>query len=212
MSLGNTIVELTKVVPNGMLVFFPSYELMDLCKEFFERKHIWEEIQQEKQIFYELQSNDQFQVMLNDYYKTVDENKGAILMAVLRGKFSEGLDFADNYGRAVVVVGVPFAPSKDPKVVFKKDYHQRNGRDGDEWYVSDAIRATNQAIGRVIRHKNDYAAIFLCDNRFFFRSNKKYIAHWLQCHLKKDAYISFPTTISQVKKFFKNAKEKVIAI
>ena len=36
---------------------------------------------------------------------------------------------------------------------------------GEEWYVQQASRAVNQAVGRVIRHRNDYGAIILCDER-----------------------------------------------
>ena len=36
---------------------------------------------------------------------------------------------------------------------------------GHEWYRQQASRAVNQAIGRVIRHRHDYGAIFLCDHR-----------------------------------------------
>lgn len=39
------------------------------------------------------------------------------------------------------------------------------GLSGQEWYRQQASRAVNQAIGRVIRHKDDYGAIVLCDNR-----------------------------------------------
>ena len=35
---------------------------------------------------------------------------------------SEGLDFVDKNGRAVVITGIPYAPAKDPKVVMKKSY------------------------------------------------------------------------------------------
>lgn len=36
---------------------------------------------------------------------------------------------------------------------------------GEEWYVQQAARAVNQAVGRVIRHQHDYGAIILCDER-----------------------------------------------
>lgn len=49
---------------------------------------------------------------------------------------------------------------------------------GQEWYRQQAFRAVNQAIGRVIRHKEDYGAIFLCDQRSDMElsviSNKSY--------------------------------------
>jgi regulator of telomere elongation helicase 1 len=37
---------------------------------------------------------------------------------------------------------------------------------GDEWYMQDAIRAVNQAIGRVVRHKDDYGSIVFIDSRY----------------------------------------------
>lgn len=35
---------------------------------------------------------------------------------------SEGLDFSDNNGRAVVITGLPFPPRMDPKVVLKMKF------------------------------------------------------------------------------------------
>lgn len=38
-----------------------------------------------------------------------EENRdGALFFAVFRGKVSEGIDFSDNYCRAVVTLGIPF--------------------------------------------------------------------------------------------------------
>lgn len=41
---------------------------------------------------------------------------GALLIAVCRGKVSEGLDFTDDNARAVVTVGIPFPNIKDLQV------------------------------------------------------------------------------------------------
>lgn len=43
-------------------------------------------------------------------------------MAVCRGKVSEGLDFANANGRAVLIIGLPFPPLKDPRVMLKQRY------------------------------------------------------------------------------------------
>jgi Rad3-related DNA helicase len=42
--------------------------------------------------------------------------KGAIMLAVMRGKLSEGMDFSDNFTRAVFIVGICNLPFKDPKI------------------------------------------------------------------------------------------------
>ena len=41
---------------------------------------------------------------------------------------------------------------------------------GQDWYQQQALRAVNQAIGRVIRHRGDYGAILLCDDCVWVRS------------------------------------------
>ena len=41
-----------------------------------------------------------------------------MLDADLLPKVSEGLDFANNNGRAVIITGLPYPPRMDPKVEF----------------------------------------------------------------------------------------------
>ena len=53
------------------------------------------------------------------------------------------------------------------------------------------MRATNQALGRVIRHINDYGAVFLCDERFEYGYVNQEISSWIKKGLKTNIdYIS----------------------
>ena len=46
-------------------------------------------------------------------------------------KVSEGLDFADNNGRAVIITGLPFPPRMDPKVMLKMQFlDESRGKQG----------------------------------------------------------------------------------
>ena len=44
------------------------------------------------------------------------------MFAVCRGKMSEGIDFSNDYGRAVIITGLPYPPYKDARVILKQQY------------------------------------------------------------------------------------------
>lgn len=209
-SLGLTIKTIASFTPNGLLVFFPSYTLMNKTKEMWESSGMWKSINDVKPIFSEPRRKDEFDTCMNDYYTAVNISRGAIFMAVLRGKVSEGLDFKDQNGRAVIVIGLPFPPYLDPRVVLKKEYLQINRtqknqlQSGQDWYNMEATRAVNQAIGRVIRHKDDYGAIFLCDQRF--HTYKAGLSRWVQSYIKPpNGKFMFGPIIKDLNLFFRNA-------
>ena len=66
----------------------------------------------------------EFNSAIESFYDKINDptQNGAIFAAVLRGKVSEGLDFSDINGRAVVITGLPFPPRMDPKVILKMQY------------------------------------------------------------------------------------------
>lgn len=52
-SLGQSLVEIAKVVPDGLLVFFPSYAWMDVCLTSWKQIGVWERLNHWKQCFVE---------------------------------------------------------------------------------------------------------------------------------------------------------------
>jgi Helicase C-terminal domain len=49
---------------------------------------------------------------------------------------------------------------------------------GNAWYTLSAMRVVNQALGRVIRHRHDYGAILLADERFARSDMRANISFW----------------------------------
>lgn len=133
-----------KAMPaGGMLVFFPNYSSMDA-------------VNSRLRVLCEPRKGDQLPKVLARFFSA----RKAILLAVYRGKIAEGIDFPDDKCRCVIATGIPYAPLLDPRLVAKREAVL-----GD-WYESDAMRAVNQAVGRALRHKDDYAAVIFADYRF----------------------------------------------
>jgi Rad3-related DNA helicase len=42
---------------------------------------------------------------------------------------------------------------------------------GEKWYIMDAFRAANQAMGRGIRHRDDWCNFILMDHRYHTHQN-----------------------------------------
>lgn len=47
-SLGRSIVNLSKIIPNGLLIFFPSYPILEKCREQWEDDGILSTIREQK--------------------------------------------------------------------------------------------------------------------------------------------------------------------
>ncbi|XP_076361576.1 regulator of telomere elongation helicase 1 isoform X2 [Tachypleus tridentatus] len=207
-SLGRTILNFSRIIPDGLLVFFPSYSVLKQCNEHWEESGLWQSMCAVKPIFIEPQGKDAFQESIEQFYNKIyaPESRGASFFAVCRGKVSEGLDFSDRNARAVIITGLPFLPFLDPRVKLKMSYldeEQNNkGLSGNEWYMQQASRAVNQAVGRVIRHRNDYGAVLLCDNRFAEKRINSQLSLWVRDRVK--SYTTFGPALRDLSKFFKN--------
>ncbi|XP_023612593.1 Fanconi anemia group J protein isoform X3 [Myotis lucifugus] len=160
-------------------------QLLEKLKERWLSTGLWHNLELVKTVIVEPQGGEKtdFDELLQVYYDAIKckgEKDGALLVAVCRGKVSEGLDFSDDNARAVITIGIPFPNVKDLQVELKRQYNDQHSKlrgllPGRQWYEIQAYRALNQALGRCIRHKNDWGALILVDDRF--RSNpSRYIS------------------------------------
>ncbi|KAJ4916274.1 RAD3-like DNA-binding helicase protein [Raphanus sativus] len=238
-ALGKSLEEVCTIVPGGSLVFFPSYKLMEkLCTRWRETGQ-WSRLCLKKDLFVEPRggAQDEFDSVLKGYYDSIrgknrligrnrrlkkaglvkteaqdDSKKGAAFFAVCRGKVSEGIDFADDNARAVIIVGIPFPNLHDLQVGLKKKYNDmykssKNLLGGSDWYCQQAYRALNQAAGRCIRHRFDYGAIIFLDERYREQRNRASISKWLRQSIK--LYDNFEESMEGLRSFFNGAKERV---
>ncbi|XP_072099358.1 Fanconi anemia group J protein [Mobula birostris] len=182
--VGDLLLKICQVITQGVLCFLASYKMLDKLQSRWMLTGLWGKLEEIKTVIVESKGGDKsdFDALLQSYYNVIKdgENKGgALLVAVCRGKVSEGLDFTDDNARAVVTIGIPFPNVKDLQVELKRKYNDQHSRTrgllpGSQWYEIQAFRALNQALGRCIRHKTDWGALILVDDRFR-SNNKKYI-------------------------------------
>ncbi|PVD35073.1 hypothetical protein C0Q70_06354 [Pomacea canaliculata] len=211
--LGRLVVNLCSVVPGGIVLFFPSYDYEQLVSVSWEKSGILGRIEAKKKIFREPKSAIQVEHVLTQYgdcikkcqCRTTGGPTGAILMCVVGGKMSEGINFSDDLGRCVLMVGMPYPNLRSPELKEKIDYLNSNfpkdeaGRPaGQVHYENLCMKAINQSIGRAIRHREDYAVIILADQRYSRTSVSSKLPGWIAKHLyKMDA---FPPALARVSK------------
>jgi chromosome transmission fidelity protein 1 len=177
--LGAQLLQLCTIVPNGIIVFFVSYDYLDKVVNHFKKKSILTQLDQKKKVFYEPRLATECEKAFNDYTKCIKKTSdgSAMLFAVVGGKMSEGINFSDELGRCVVIVGQPYANIKSLELNEKMDYLNKNypkvspnnKTAGQQYYEGLCWKAINQSVGRAIRHQNDFASIILMDSRYCTR-------------------------------------------
>ncbi|WKY14618.1 hypothetical protein Q1695_000279 [Nippostrongylus brasiliensis] len=216
--IAECILSLASSVPQGMLVFFSSYNLMySLISKFKQHnytpaKSYWDCIAEHKAIVIEPKQKTLLNKVRSEFTQGVRSGRGAIFFAVCRGKVSEGIDFSDADSRAVCVVGIPYPPLMDVRVCLKRLHinetaaEDKTTQSSDDWYVSEGYRAVNQALGRVIRHKDDFGVVALLDERYA-AVKSEFFPSWIRSSLK--VFDSGTEFIEETRKFFKDKNLEV---
>jgi len=70
----------------------------------------------------EPKKGNQVDMVLEQFAKAARGDQGALLFSVVGGKLSEGLNFSDELGRCVIVVGLPYPNKTSPELKEKMAY------------------------------------------------------------------------------------------
>ncbi|KAJ3252990.1 DEAD H (Asp-Glu-Ala-Asp His) box helicase 11 [Boothiomyces macroporosus] len=201
---GRAISNICNVVKGGIVVFFPSYSYLDSVVKEWKNTSVYSALQKKKKIFAESNSAEDVLGSYTRAIKLPEESKtGAVLFAVVGGKLSEGINFSDELGRVVIMIGLPYPNIKSPELVEKMKYlDSKDGISGKEYFENLCMKAVNQCIGRAIRHKNDYASVILMDTRYSSEKIQCKLPNWIR--KSKVLTLSFGECISATAQVIKH--------
>ncbi|KMV65916.1 Rad3-like DNA repair helicase [Encephalitozoon cuniculi EcunIII-L] len=207
---GHLMVELSKVVPDGIVCFFPSYMYMEEIVSLWAETSIINEISKNKLVFVETPDGRETELALANYKRACDNGRGGMLFSVARGKVSEGVDFEDGYGRCVVMLGVPFQYTESVRLKKRLDFlREEHGIKEYDFLTFDAMRHAAQCLGRVLRNKNDYGLMILADERFERNDKKSKLPKWIRnCIDGGNSNLSVDMALSIARRFFREMAQE----
>ncbi|KAG7216090.1 hypothetical protein INR49_007842 [Caranx melampygus] len=208
---GRILSNICNVVPGGVVCFFPSYEYSRRIISHWEASGALTRLANKKKIFQEPKKANQVDQVLSDFTRCIQRSAldssgltGALLFSVVGGKMSEGINFSDDLGRCVVMVGMPYPNIKSPELQEKMAYldkhlpHSGGKSPGQALIENLCMKAVNQSIGRAIRHRGDYSSIVLCDRRYSRPATLSKLPTWIKD--RTNTYTTFGPAFAALRK------------
>ncbi|KAI5797980.1 hypothetical protein DFH27DRAFT_561503 [Peziza echinospora] len=200
---GNLLIEFSKITPDGMVVFFPSYLYMESIISMWQGMGILDEVWKYKLILVETPDSQETSLALETYRTACCNGRGAVMLCVARGKVSEGIDFDHHYGRTVLCIGVPFQYTESRILKARLEFLRENYRIRENDFLSfDAMRHAAQCLGRVLRGKDDYGIMVLADKRFSRKRTQ--LPQWIrESIMESETNMSTDMAVAAAKKFLR---------
>ncbi|KAG9054571.1 DNA-dependent ATPase of the nucleotide excision repair factor 4 complex [Serendipita sp. 407] len=187
-NFGSILIEYSKIVPDGVVAFFPSYLYMESIVAAWNDMGILDEVWKHKLIFVETPDANETSIALENYRRACNNGRGAVLLSVARGKVSEGIDFDHNYGRAVIMFGVPYQYTESRILRARLEYLRDTYRIREAEFLGfDAMRNAAQCVGRVLRGKTDWGLMVFADRRFARSDKRSKLPKWINQYITENA-------------------------
>ncbi len=155
-SIGEKIVDICNSFEKNTAVFFPSHAVLSR----FLRIGICHSIKRDT---YVEGKGVKQSTLMRELEKF--KRKGGILLSVVGGRISEGMDFPSEELEMVILVGIPYPPPSAHQQALQKYYEKKFGNGWKYAFEAPTTRKLLQAIGRLIREKNDRGVAIILDER-----------------------------------------------
>lgn len=193
---GKLLLECARAVPDGVVAFFTSYMYMQEIVREWHNIGVLKQVLQHKLVFIETTDVLETTLALENFKRACDCGRGAVFLSVARGKVAEGVDFDRHYGRAVLLLGVPFQYTLGRVLRARLEYLRDTcGINEADFLTFDAIRQAAQCAGRVIRGKSDYGLVIFADSRYNKQDKKSKLPQWIQ-QFMSDALSNLSTDVA----------------
>ena len=138
-----------------------SYNTMVLATSYEQLSKI-RDLNFKRKIFFERKNITNLE--LADMIESFKQN-GGVLMGVINGRLSEGLDLPGKFLEVAIIAGIPY-PKPSPETNAMETYYDMKFKKG--WYYAYeavAIMKLKQALGRLIRSPKDRGVAIILDSR-----------------------------------------------
>jgi predicted DnaQ family exonuclease/DinG family helicase len=153
--LADLITGIHKKHPTGMLALFTNYSTLNYC---FNRLKLY--FESEKILLLAQGKSGSRTNIINQFR----EFKDSILFGT--DSFWEGIDVPGEALELLLITKLPFDVPTEPLIAARMEkIKQSGGNPFMDYAVPEAIIKFRQGFGRLIRHKGDFGAVVVCDNR-----------------------------------------------
>ncbi len=176
--IANKIAEIKARTRGNVAVFFPSFEVLDSVY-----RHMLMEVEF-------IQRREMRTVAVEEFINRFKAGDDALLFGVMGGSLSEGIDYANNVIKGIIIVGIPLE-HPNLELTSKIEYLNKrfNGKGSEYAYLIPGIIRAAQAAGRAIRSESDRAFVVFMDKRYNWRMYSSIIEGFLSI-TKSEDYLS----------------------
>ena len=201
---GRLMTDIVKIIPDGIIGFFPSYSFMYEIIEYWSQTDVLKNILEYKTLFIETPDPQKTALLIDNYKRAIDNGKGGVFFGIVTGFSPDGIDFSGPYGRCCILFGLPEPQKFNSVIKSRAEFLDKKFQISKETFQSfNSMRMASRCFSKVLSSKSDYSIILLADSRYEKENYITNLPSWVRkCITKNQLNQSVDDSVEQAKAFF----------